>query len=137
MSRLSLIIFAIALMTLLACSQAGGSQENQASASADQPPSPIVTGVEIRDSEVSEDEIEVWISGILPDTCSRIGGVTQEQDSENFRLVLRAEAIDREGCDLDERAEFIQIVPIPTESLDAGLYFVWAGDLGASFEVNR
>lgn len=139
MSRLSLIISAIALTTLLACSQTGESQNNQAVASvgADQPPSPIVTGVEIRDSEVSEDEVEVWISGILPDTCSRIGGVTQEQDSDNFRLVLRADKIEREGCELDTRAEFIQIVPIPTDGLETGLYFVWAGELGASFEIER
>ena len=134
MSKFSLIV-AIALITaLMACSQGGG-QGNQASASDSR--SPIVTAIEVRDSVVSEDDVEVWISGVLPDTCSRINSVAQEQDGDTFRLVLRAEKIEREGCEQDKRVEFIEIVPIPTDGLKSGLYFVWAGDLGATFEVEN
>ena len=136
MSRFSLIA-AIALMTaLLACSQ-GEDPGNQVSASdsISQVKSPVVANVEVRDSVISEDEVEVWISGILPDTCSRINSVTQQQDGDTFWLVLTAEAIDRGDCEQDKRVEFIEIVPIPTDGLESGLYFVWAGDLGATFEV--
>ena len=80
-------------------------------------------------------QVEAWVSGVIHDTCTRIGGVNQNRRSNVIDLDFSIQPIDTEGCADDKIVEFIQIVVLNTEGVGDGKLFVRSGDLTESIKL--
>ncbi len=79
-------------------------------------------------------EVEAWVSGVMHDTCTRIGGVNQNRRANVIDLDFSIRPIDVEGCGDDRIVEFIQIVVLNTDGVGDGMLFVRSGDVSASIK---
>ena len=83
----------------------------------------------------SPNEVEAWVKGIMHDTCTRIGGVTQNRKVNVIDLDFSIRLIDTEGCRDDKIVEFIQIVVLNTDGLGDGMLFVRSGDVSGKIRL--
>ena len=93
-----------------------------------------INEMEIRPTE-SPNEVEAWVSGVIHDTCTRIGGVNQIRKANVIDLDFSIRPIDVEGCGDDKIVEFIQIVVLNTDGVGDGMLFVRSGDLTESIKL--
>ncbi len=83
----------------------------------------------------SPNEVEAWVSGVIHDPCTRIGGVNQNRRNNVIDLDFSIHPIDEEGCADDKVVEFIQIVVLNIDGLGDGTLFVRTGDVTGSIKL--
>ena len=83
----------------------------------------------------SPNEVEAWVSGVIHDPCTRIGGVNQNRRNNVIDLDFSIHPIDAEGCADDKIVEFIQIVVLNIDGLGDGTLFVRTGDVTGSIKL--
>ncbi len=93
-----------------------------------------VNEMEVRTTE-SPYEVEAWVSGVIHDPCTRIGGVNQNRRDNVIDLDFSIRPIDTEGCADDRIVEFIQIVVLNTDGVGDGMLFVRSGDVSGSIRL--
>ena len=80
-------------------------------------------------------EVEAWVSGIMHDTCTRIGAVNQNRKANVIDLDFSIRPIDTEGCRDDKVVEFLQIVVLDTDGVGDGMLFVRSGDVSGKIRL--
>ncbi len=80
-------------------------------------------------------EVEAWVSGVIHDTCMRIGVVNQKRRENVIDLDFSIHPVDIEGCADDKTVEFIQIVVLDTDGVGDGTLFVRSGDVTSSIKM--
>ena len=80
-------------------------------------------------------QVEAWVSGIIHDPCTRIGGVNQNRRENVIDLDFSIHPISVEGCEDDKIVEFIQIVVLNTDGVGDDTLFVRSGDVSGSIKL--
>ena len=80
-------------------------------------------------------EVEAWVSGVIHDPCTRIGGANQNRRANVIDLDFSIHPIDTEGCEDVKIVEFIQIVVLNTDGVGDDTLFVRSGDVSASIKL--
>ena len=93
-----------------------------------------VNELELRPAEPPY-EVEAWVSGVIHDTCTRIGGVTENRKANVIDLDFSIRPIDTEGCGDDKVVEFLQIVVLDTDGVGDGMLFVRSGDVSGKIKL--
>ena len=125
------VLFALAV---LACSPANNSLNQLVRTGTGFGKGFTIDEMEIRPSDTSY-EVEAWVTGVMHDTCMRIGTVNQNRKSNVIDLDFSIQPIDKEGCADDKIVEFIQIVVLDTEGVGDGMLFVRSGDVTSSIRL--
>ena len=97
----------------------------------------IVTEVEVRPSEISAAQVEVWVRGFFTNTCARISNVSQLREDNTFSMTMTTERSGPEGCEQDKSANFVQIIDLDTSELEVGEYTVKVDGFSGDFEVEE
>ena len=136
MSKVNLLTATIALTSILsACSSGGESQDSRVQAA--DGIEAIVTDFELRASETSSMRIEAWVIGFFTNTCARINNVTELRDGNDILITMATARTAAEGCELEQRAEFLQIIDLDVSDLKAGEYTVKVGGFSDTFELSE
>ncbi len=83
----------------------------------------------------SPNEVEAWVSGVIHDPCTRVGGATQNRKMNVIDLDFSIRPIDVEGCADDTIVEFVQIVVLNIGGVGDGTLFVRTGDVTGSIKL--
>ena len=136
MSRLKFILASSALFALaaLACSPSNNSLNQLVRTGTGFGKGFTINEMELRLTE-SPNEVEAWVSGVIHDTCTRIGAVNQNRKVNVIDLDFSIRPIDTEGCADDKTVEFIQIVVLDTGDVADGMLFVRSRDVSDSIRL--
>ena len=135
LSKYSLLagVTTLLLILLTACASGSGKLDNIVQAGFNLTDGFTIRQIDVRPIEASSEEVEAWVTGVMDDTCERIGEVTEMREANVISLEFSTKASDNEGCGDDEIVEFIHIVVLDIEGLRNGTYFVTVGGVSDSF----
>ena len=121
------------LIVLTACASGSSKLDDVVQAGVNLTDGFTIRQIDVRPSEDLSEAVEAWVTGVMDDTCERIGDVTEMREANAITLEFSTKASDNELCGDDEIVEFIQIVVLDIEGMRAGAYFVTAGGISDSF----
>ena len=135
MSKCTLLagMTALLLVLLTACASGSSKLDDVVQVGTNLTDGFTIRQIDVRPSEDLPDEVEAWVTGVMDDTCERIGDVTEAREANTITLEFFTRASDNELCGDDEIVEFIQIVVLDIEGLRDGTYFVTVGGVSDSF----
>ncbi len=123
------------LVLLTACASGSSKLDDVVQAGVNLTDGFTIRQIDMRPSEDLQKAVEAWVTGVMDDTCERIGDVTEAREANTITLEFSTKASDNEACGDDEIVEFIQIVVLDIEDLRDGTYFVTAGGVSDSFAL--
>ncbi len=94
-----------------------------------------IEDVELRPVGTFSTVVEIWVSGLLPDGCTRIGDVTVGKSGTDIILDLPTITAKTEGCEDITDARFIEIVQLDFGTFGPGDYTIRAGAASESFDI--
>ena len=135
MSKYTLLAGMITLLLILlaACASGSSKLDDVVQAGTNLGDGFTIRQIDVRPVEASPNEIEAWVTGVMHDTCERIGEITEMRDANTISLEFSTKASVNEACGDDNIVEFINIVVLDIEGMRDGTYFVTVGGVSDSF----
>lgn len=138
------VIFCIVIFWLTACSS--GSQQTVSSppvenVSPPPPPKPArpsneakVKRILIRALEAVPVQVNVIVTGDLPDGCTTLDQFLQDRLGDTFILQILMKRATNQACSQVVQP-FVQVIPLDLDGLKAGVYTVKVNDVTETFEL--
>jgi inhibitor of cysteine peptidase len=133
---LLVVVVTLLAALLAACGPAGEPTATPPAGGGDKSPGPAqVDSVDVLILESFPVQIHVVAKGNLPDSCTTIDQITEEQDGDTFRVTITTARPGEESC-AQVLTPFEEVIALDVYGLPAGTYTVDVNGVTGSFTLD-
>ncbi len=96
----------------------------------------VIEDVEIQTLESNPEEVNVAVKGYTPDACTQIEKIDTKRENNHFNISITTTRSPDVTCD-NLPYFFEKTIPLETQGLNTGSYYVTVNGENASFEIGN